>query len=123
MGHFHAQRGLCLYCGCEMEVGGGSLERATLDHIVARARGGPDTRENTCAACSRCNTEKGDMPVEDWIAELKTKARVVILSTASPNAAPAWQLLAERWSRMAQVRRQASENLARRGYRRLVPAA
>ena len=31
----------------------------TLDHVLPRHRGGPDTWENVVAACRRCNGKKG----------------------------------------------------------------
>lgn len=49
----------CAYCGCTFEAG--TDRRATVDHVVALARGGPDTRANCVAACQRCNELKRDM--------------------------------------------------------------
>ncbi|WP_425582326.1 HNH endonuclease [Streptomyces synnematoformans] len=42
-----------------------------VDHIIPRARGGDDRRENLCGACGPCNLARGDgMPVAppsaDW---------------------------------------------------------
>ncbi len=34
--------------------------RATHDHVVPLAKGGANTLENSCCACSECNTRKGD---------------------------------------------------------------
>jgi hypothetical protein len=42
----------CLYCGKK-----GSL---TLEHILPRARGGPDERSNAVWVCKRCNSSKGE---------------------------------------------------------------
>ena len=48
---FARDREACQYCG----------ERAeTMDHIVARSRGGQHTWENVVAACRRCNAKKRD---------------------------------------------------------------
>lgn len=41
----------CQYCG--------AAERLTLDHVVPKSRGGPDTWENLVAACVPCNNRKG----------------------------------------------------------------
>lgn len=57
-----AQGERCAYCGCTFEAG--TDRRATIDHVVALARGGPDTRENCVAACQRCNELKRDMDAE-----------------------------------------------------------
>ena len=38
--------------------------RATLDHVVPLARGGPDSEANTVAACVACNTAKADISAQ-----------------------------------------------------------
>jgi 5-methylcytosine-specific restriction endonuclease McrA len=42
---------LCAYCGNPAN---------TVDHIVARVRGGSDNMDNLVAACARCNSSKRD---------------------------------------------------------------
>ncbi len=42
----------CQYCG--------NREALTIDHVFPRSRGGKDTWENLVAACSRCNSRKGN---------------------------------------------------------------
>lgn len=42
----------CQYCG--------SRDRLTLDHVVPKSRGGPDTWDNLVAACVPCNNKKGN---------------------------------------------------------------
>ncbi len=42
----------CQYCG--------ATERLTLDHVLPKSRGGPDTWENLVAACVPCNNRKGN---------------------------------------------------------------
>jgi 5-methylcytosine-specific restriction endonuclease McrA len=51
--------GICAYCGCQPK-------NITLDHVIAKARGGPTVRANQVAACARCNASKGDSDVWDW---------------------------------------------------------
>ncbi|ERN40241.1 restriction endonuclease [Rubidibacter lacunae KORDI 51-2] len=43
---------MCQYCGTRNE-------QLTLDHVLPRSRGGPETWENIVAACVRCNVRKG----------------------------------------------------------------
>jgi 5-methylcytosine-specific restriction endonuclease McrA len=43
----------CQYCGY-------SGEDLTLDHVMPRSRGGPDTWENMVTACVKCNVKKGN---------------------------------------------------------------
>ena len=51
----------------------------TLDHVIALGRGGPDTFENTVAACRLCNQAKADMAV-DQIRDLLPHRRVGLLN-------------------------------------------
>jgi 5-methylcytosine-specific restriction endonuclease McrA len=67
--HLINQRGRCAYCNVLMTVDfvpGKRDCRATIDHVVARARGGDDVEGNTVAACAGCNTAKADMTKEDF---------------------------------------------------------
>lgn len=50
----------CQYCGV---IGTGF--DLTIDHIIARSRGGRTVPENLCAACFRCNQRKGDRTPEE----------------------------------------------------------
>lgn len=60
--------GKCHYCGTEIGL---QLEfgKATfhIDHIVARANGGPDHVSNYVPACSKCNGAKSDKPYLEFI--------------------------------------------------------
>jgi 5-methylcytosine-specific restriction endonuclease McrA len=47
----------CQYCG--------HRERLTLDHVVPRSRGGPDSWDNLVAACVPCNNRKGNRTPEE----------------------------------------------------------
>lgn len=53
----------CQYCG--------ATERLTLDHVLPRSRGGPETWENLVAACTRCNNRKGSRTPEEAGMELR----------------------------------------------------
>ncbi|GAA4217784.1 HNH endonuclease [Actinocatenispora rupis] len=46
----------CGYCG---------RPASTVDHILPRSRGGPNTWRNTVAACGPCNQRKGDRTPEE----------------------------------------------------------
>ena len=67
--HLISQRNLCGYCcivTTDTTVAGIEDRRATIDHIVPRSGGGPDTFENTLAACAYCNTRKGNRSVDEY---------------------------------------------------------
>ena len=40
----------------------------TLDHVVPRCAGGPDTLDNLLPACSKCNNRKGTRPLLTFLA-------------------------------------------------------
>jgi 5-methylcytosine-specific restriction endonuclease McrA len=44
--------------------------RFTQDHIVPRADGGSNVRENLIGACEPCNLAKGDMPLDSFVGQL-----------------------------------------------------
>jgi hypothetical protein len=54
----HDETGTCVYCGS-----GGGL---TLEHILPRARGGPDVPENAVWVCASCNSRKGSKRLYEW---------------------------------------------------------
>lgn len=62
------QNGLCAYCGEFML-------KVTLDHVVPRCRGGTDSYANLVAACEPCNVAKGDLDVEEFMAQRRMGLR------------------------------------------------
>lgn len=46
----------CIYCG--------SNERLTLDHVIPKSKGGPNTWTNLVTCCGDCNVKKGDLDVD-----------------------------------------------------------
>lgn len=57
----------CNYCKRPINVANSSL-----DHVVAKAKGGVSARTNLVLACKKCNGSKGDMPKDQWDALLPT---------------------------------------------------
>lgn len=55
------QQGMCLYCGDAL-----SLTTCELDHIIPRASGGGNTKDNLVAVCRPCNQSKGRQPFAVW---------------------------------------------------------
>lgn len=55
----------CQYCG--------SRDRLTIDHILPKSRGGPDSWENLVAACVPCNNRKGNRTPEEARMTLRRK--------------------------------------------------
>ena len=50
---FQRDSHLCQYCGYRGD-------QLSIDHVIPRSRGGPDTWENVITACIRCNVGKGN---------------------------------------------------------------
>lgn len=46
----------CRYCGRQLD----RVQQTSLDHIVSKWHGGPDTAENVTLTCKGCNYRKGD---------------------------------------------------------------
>lgn len=53
------QDGRCKYCLCQL-----TYKNVTRDHVIARATGGSDHRDNIVAACGPCNRAKGTMSIK-----------------------------------------------------------
>lgn len=64
--------GECHYCQVvtvlpiEGEPGNRKSNTATVDHVVARAHGGTDSKDNLVLACLDCNNRRGIMPYEEF---------------------------------------------------------
>ena len=79
----HARvRGRCHYCRLVTPLGSertGQERRsiderfANLDHRIPRSRGGPDHPSNWVLSCNLCNTLKGDMDAEEFVALLEAE--------------------------------------------------
>lgn len=50
----------CVYCGAKPPQA-----KLTIDHVIPRARGGPNTWENCVTACVSCNARKADRLPQD----------------------------------------------------------
>lgn len=55
----------CQYCG--------ATSRLTIDHVLAKCRGGTDDWNNLVVACSTCNSLKGDKLLEHTPLKLQRK--------------------------------------------------
>jgi 5-methylcytosine-specific restriction endonuclease McrA len=88
-------RNTCQYCGRPGD---------TVDHIVPRSRGGPDTWENCVCACSSCNRKKNDRSPEEQGMKLRSRPR-------RPSLIP-WLMLGRDAHRKSWARYLFSEELA-----------
>ena len=52
----------CFYCGKHLEK-----EKRTVDHIEPISKDGKDIEENIVVACRRCNTNKSDYTLDEFI--------------------------------------------------------
>ena len=69
---FRRDRGECQYCG--------STRQLTIDHVIARSKGGKTSWTNLVTACNRCNVLKGDKTPEQVGMQLRTPPFVPTLS-------------------------------------------
>lgn len=67
---FRRHGGLCAYCGGRTRRLRAGLhaapDRATLDHVVPRSRGGRLDAGNLVLACLACNNERGTLDAEEF---------------------------------------------------------
>lgn len=60
----------CFYCGCDLTV-----DNSTLDHLVPRAKKGPNKSENIVLSCYTCNHRKGTKTAAQYLAILNAEQR------------------------------------------------
>lgn len=63
-----AQNWKCCFCGVYMTEHSGKKNSVTVEHVVAQSKGGSDDPSNLAASCSRCNGNRGNADVEDFLA-------------------------------------------------------
>ncbi len=56
----------CFYCGVGTNKGS-----RTVDHKTPISRGGEHVLENVCCSCRSCNSSKGKLTAEEFVAELR----------------------------------------------------
>ena len=64
---FNVFRQKCVYCHRSLSLWGNTFNNLTLDHLVPRACGGQDHRDNYVAACPRCNRVKGNRELWEFL--------------------------------------------------------
>lgn len=60
----------CIYCGHPL-----TLETMEVDHIVPSSQGGSNGFENKVCACPRCNAEKADKSVAEFVDGMSQRRR------------------------------------------------
>lgn len=63
---WHAQNGLCYYCGCLTDPFRIGEDNATWDHIIPKSRNGANTPANKVIACFRCNQDKRNLTGQEY---------------------------------------------------------
>jgi 5-methylcytosine-specific restriction endonuclease McrA len=68
----------CYLCGVKLTTEMNQKNTITLDHVVPFNRGGVNTKENVLPACSRCNTAKRDMTLDEFVSVAKKWSEVKV---------------------------------------------
>jgi hypothetical protein len=70
------QGGFCFWCEVPLvqpTQGTHSDRQCTAEHLIPRAKGGTNDKLNIVAACQRCNGNRGDQPIEQWLVRVKLR--------------------------------------------------
>jgi 5-methylcytosine-specific restriction endonuclease McrA len=60
---YYRDHATCAYCGKGL-----TIQEVTMDHVVPSSKGGPKTWDNIVAACTKCNSEKDNLPASGkWL--------------------------------------------------------
>jgi hypothetical protein len=65
---FSRQLGICFWCGRAMAKA--MLEQPhsqTADHLILKSKGGTLDQRNIVCACLKCNNERGNMDLFEWL--------------------------------------------------------
>lgn len=68
----------CCWCGGHMLVERDRPRSCTLEHVTPLSKGGPDSFDNTAAACQVCNNRRGNKPASEYIELGGRDARSVV---------------------------------------------
>lgn len=60
----------CQYCSTPLDK-----YNLTIDHIVPKSKGGKSDVENLLSACSRCNSIKGPLELEQFLEKCQARAQ------------------------------------------------
>lgn len=84
---FARDRHRCQYCGSERHL--------TVDHVVPRCKGGPDTWDNLVTSCAPCNRKKGSLTPREASMHPRSSPSppgpTVFIKLASPRIPVAWK--------------------------------
>lgn len=71
---FNSKKGTCHYCKTKLSAisykGLSPDICPTVDHVMPTSLGGSNRAENKVWACSRCNSDKGSLLLEWWVAKI-----------------------------------------------------
>ena len=56
----------CIYCGATLEEGA----ILSLDHVKPHVKGGSNSERNLVTCCKKCNSSRGDRPVEEFAVDV-----------------------------------------------------
>jgi len=69
----------CFYCGIEILT----KWEHTYDHFIPLSRGGENDFSNLVECCKKCNSDKADKIIEEWLPEIEHK--LMKFQEQSPN--------------------------------------
>jgi 5-methylcytosine-specific restriction endonuclease McrA len=62
-----AQNWKCCWCGCDTTDLRKKSNSSTIEHVLPKSLGGSDDWENLAMSCNRCNNNRGNKTVEEFL--------------------------------------------------------
>ena len=88
---------MCVWCGALPAAG-----TLTIDHLAPRSRGGDNHASNLVTCCMRCNRDRGDMPLTEWLLTPRISGLVLLALARALDGAHA---IGKRRSALPRTRR------------------
>lgn len=64
-----AQNWKCCWCGCDTTDDRKKSNSSTVEHVLPKSLGGSDDWENLAMSCNKCNNNRGNKTVEEFLNE------------------------------------------------------
>lgn len=110
----YSERPFCTYCKKRVYVyvEQYASNRATLDHVIPKSRGGKTIRENLVLCCKNCNEIKRDLPLQKAFKNVELETERTMKLQTGPARQNKWlRKQAEFWNGQSTYQENAKGNI------------